>query len=671
MTGSSLTDALRETLVLFEAGGAPLTTAEVAEQLDLGRQSTYERLERLVDHDRLETKTVGANGRVWWQPSTNGHAFTTGRQRNAIDSDLGEVFDRISDGFYALDDELRFRYLNDRAADLLGLDEAVIGTDIRNGNLTKTFENALYDALETQAPVTFEDHHSPWEKWLQIVIYPSESGLSVYSRDITERKRRERELARYETIVETSPIGITIVGSDGEMQFANDRAEEIYGRSKDEINDLSFDDPNWSEVDVDGEPLPDDEKPFLQIMERGEPVLDHLSGVSRPDGERVWISVNGAPVYDDCEEIDSVVFSIEDITDRFERERKLEQYETVVETAHDGIYVLDEERQFELVNESFADLTSFSRTALLGQHVSAVFDGEFASPEAEQWESEATDELPLFEETITAGPNETQTVENRFVFLDEDSQEQQIGVTRDVTQREEYRQQLVESNERLSQFAYAVSHDLQEPLRMVTSYLQLLERRYGDDLDEDADEFIDYAVDGAERMREMIDDLLEYSRVGTQGDPFEPVELNEVINDACTDLQLQIENSDAHIESGSLPQVSGDKGQLCRVFQNVLSNAIEYSGDDPPRIAVSAERDGSKWRISVRDEGIGIDPEKTDRIFEVFQRLHSRDESEGTGIGLALCRRIIERHDGEIWVESEPGEGSTFSFMLSPAHDTE
>ncbi|TYL35841.1 PAS domain-containing sensor histidine kinase [Natronococcus pandeyae] len=648
-----------------------MTTTEVAEQLDLGRRSTYERLERLVDHDRLETKKVGGNGRVWWQPSTNGQAFTDGQERDAVDSDLGEVFDRISDSFCALDQELRFRYLNDHAADLFGLDEAAIGTDIRNENLTETFESALYEALETQEPVTFEDYYPPWDKWFQNVIYPSESGLSVYSRDITDRKRREQELARYETIVETSPIGITIVGSDGELQFANDRAEEIHGRSKDQINDLSFDDSDWAEVDVDGEPLPGDEKPFAQIMKSGEPVFDHLSGVSRPDGERVWISINGAPVYDDCGEIDSVVFTIEEITDRFERERKLEQYETVVETAHDGIYVLDEERRFELTNGSFADLTSFSRTELLGQHASTVFGDEFASIEAEQWESATADDPLTFEETINAGSNETRTVENRFVLLDEGAREQRIGVIRDVTEREEYRQKLEESNERLEQFAYAVSHDLQEPLRMVTSYLQLLERRYGGELDEDAEEFIDYAVDGAERMREMIDDLLDYSRVETQGDPLEPVELNTVIDDVCTDLQLQIEDSDAHIEVASLPQVSGDRGQLRRVFQNLLSNAIEYSGDEPPRVAVSAEQDGSMWRISVYDEGIGIDPDETDRVFEVFQRLHSRDESEGTGIGLALCRRIVERHGGEIWVDSEPGEGSTFSFTLSPAHDHE
>jgi len=761
-----------------------MTTTEVAEQLNLGRQSTYERLERLVDHDRLETKKVGGNGRVWWQPPMNGQAFTKGRERDAVDSDLGGVFDRISNSFFALDEEFRFRYLDDHAADLLGLDEAGIGSDIRDQNITETFESALYEALETQELLTFEDYYPPLDKWLHNAIYPSESGLSVYTRDITERKRRERELARCEEIIETSPIGITIVDSDGKMEFANDRAEDIYGRNKEQINDLSFNDSDWNEVDIDGDPLPDDEKPFPQIMESGEPVFDHISGVFSSAGERVWVSVNGSPVYDGRGEIDSVVFAIEDITDQLERERELEQYETIVETAHDGIYVLDEERRFELVNESFADLTPFSRTELLGQHASMVFANEFASIESEQWENATPDELPLFEETIEAGPNETRTVENRFVLLDESGDEKRVGVVRDiteqkayqrkleeseqryralaenfpngivalfdedfqyiaaggelideigldrekaigqsiyerypddlidevephfkaalegeensfeveyygrnlltytlpittvgddrqgmlviqdVTERREYQRQLEESNERLEQFAYAASHDLQEPLRMVTSYLQLIEDRYGDALDEDGEEFLEFAVDGAERMREMIDGLLEYSRIETRGDPFEPVDLDDVLDHVREDLQMRIDESNAEITTDDLPCVDGDASQLRQVFQNLLSNAIEYSGDEPPQIDISATRDDECWIISVQDNGIGINPDEQERIFEVFQRLHTYEEHSGTGIGLALSRRVVERHGGEIWIDSEPGEGSTFSFTL-------
>ena len=229
---------------------------------------------------------------------------------------------------------------------------------------------------------------------------------------------------------------------------------------------------------------------------------------------------------------------------------------------------------------------------------------------------------------------------------------------------EQIQTELEESNERLEQFAYAASHDLQEPLRMISSYLQLIEDRYANELDEDCQEFIEYAVDGSERMTEMIDGLLEYSRVETQGNPFEPVDLNQVVKDVRKNLEMRFAETEATVEVEQLPRVEGDPSQLQQLFQNLLSNAIEYSGEEPPRIRVSAERDGDEWIVSVQDEGIGIDLDDQERIFEVFQRLHSHEECSGTGIGLALCKRIVERHDGEIWVESEPGEGSTFSFTL-------
>jgi len=199
---------------------------------------------------------------------------------------------------------------------------------------------------------------------------------------------------------------------------------------------------------------------------------------------------------------------------------------------------------------------------------------------------------------------------------------------------------------------------------MVSSYLQLVEDRYGEDLDEDGREFIEFAVDGAERMRAMIEGLLRYSRVETQGDPFEPVDLEKVLADVLDDLAVRVEETDAAITHGSLPTVDGDPNQLRQLVQNLLKNAIEYSGDEPPRVDVTAERQAGEWVVSVRDEGIGIDAENADRVFEVFQRLHSQDEHAGTGIGLALCERIVERHGGDIRVDSEPGEGTTFSFTL-------
>ncbi|WP_237561354.1 ATP-binding protein [Halostella pelagica] len=223
---------------------------------------------------------------------------------------------------------------------------------------------------------------------------------------------------------------------------------------------------------------------------------------------------------------------------------------------------------------------------------------------------------------------------------------------------------LEESNNRLEQFAYAASHDLQEPLRMVSSYLRLIEQRYENELDEEGREFLDFAVNGADWMRAMIEGLLQYSRVETKGEPLTPVDLNEVVADVRDDLDIRLTESDTELEVEELPHVLGDETQLGQVFQNLLDNAITYSGEDSPRIQISAEQNGTECTVSVQDEGIGIDPAEHDRIFDVFHRLQGRDEDDGSGIGLALCERIVERHNGEMWVESTPGEGSTFSITL-------
>jgi light-regulated signal transduction histidine kinase (bacteriophytochrome) len=229
---------------------------------------------------------------------------------------------------------------------------------------------------------------------------------------------------------------------------------------------------------------------------------------------------------------------------------------------------------------------------------------------------------------------------------------------------EETIKRLQQSNDRLKQFAYAASHDLQEPLRMVSSYLQLLENKYKDELDEEAQKYIDFAVDGADRMRAMVNDLLSFSRVEQANSEFEQVDCNRVLDQVTDDLRVQIEENDAEVTVDSLPTVVGDGEQLEQVFCNLVSNAIRYSGDEPPQVEIAVEERTSHWEFSVADNGIGIDPDKTNRIFEVFKRLHHDDEYSGTGIGLSLCQEIVEDHGGYIWVESEPGKGSTFFFTV-------
>jgi PAS domain S-box-containing protein len=228
----------------------------------------------------------------------------------------------------------------------------------------------------------------------------------------------------------------------------------------------------------------------------------------------------------------------------------------------------------------------------------------------------------------------------------------------------EYAENLKRSNEDLERFAYIASHDLQEPLRNVVSFSQLLARRYQGKLEPDADEFIGYIVEGGKRMQDLVHDLLEYSRVNTRGAPFQPTECEEVVDRVMQNLFFTIQESNATIETASLPRVLADPGQLSMVFQNLLTNAIKFRREEPPYIHISAEQSGDMWQFSVRDNGIGIDPAFSNRIFEIFQRLHTRDKYPGTGVGLAIVKKIIERHGGQIWVESEEGKGSTFSFTL-------
>ena len=224
--------------------------------------------------------------------------------------------------------------------------------------------------------------------------------------------------------------------------------------------------------------------------------------------------------------------------------------------------------------------------------------------------------------------------------------------------------ELERSNKELEQFAYVSSHDLQEPLRMVTSFTQLLERRYRNQLDTDADEYIDFIVEGAHRMKYLIDDLLTFSRVSNQTKDFENVDLEIVLNDVLSNLTVSLEESNAIITHDTLPIIMADKSQMGHVFQNLILNAIKFHGSNTPIIDISAHRDEKEWIFAVKDNGIGIEKEYQKQIFEIFKRLHTRNKYPGSGIGLSISKKIIKRHGGHIWVESEPGKGSTFYFTI-------
>ncbi|MFO7604789.1 MAG: ATP-binding protein [Desulfurivibrionaceae bacterium] len=245
------------------------------------------------------------------------------------------------------------------------------------------------------------------------------------------------------------------------------------------------------------------------------------------------------------------------------------------------------------------------------------------------------------------------------------------GTATDITETKRKQEELAQlaerlasSNRELERFAYVASHDLQEPLRSVTGFLGLLKRRYQGKLSPEADEFIEFAVAGASRMQELILDLLRYSRVESQGKPLTAVDSGKTLAQVVVNLQSAIEEAGAKVEAGTLPVIAGDDSQLVQLFQNLVGNAVKFRRDEPPLVRVSAERQEGGWRFAVADNGIGIKPEFRERILQVFQRLHTQQEYPGTGIGLAICKKIVERHGGRIWVESQPGQGTTVYFTL-------
>ena len=308
-----------------------------------------------------------------------------------------------------------------------------------------------------------------------------------------------------------------------------------------------------------------------------------------------------------------------------------------------------------IINSGFTNKTLSKRIAALGKGIAIIGAGDLDYRIA----AEGDDELSA----LAQANNEMASKLKKSYTSMENLQEEVVERKKAEEALTHQTVELKRSNEELQQFAYIASHDLQEPLRMIASYLQLIEKRYKGQLDKDADEFIAFAVEGASRLQDMISGLLAYSRVQTKGKPLEEVNCSEVFGKAISNLKVAIEESGALITADRLPVVIGDPVQLVQVFQNLLSNSIKFRAEGLPRVHVSAEKKGEESVFSVKDNGIGIAPEYRDRIFNIFQRLHGR-EYPGVGIGLSLCRRIVERHGGRIWFESEVGKGTTFYFTI-------
>jgi PAS domain S-box-containing protein len=366
------------------------------------------------------------------------------------------------------------------------------------------------------------------------------------------------------------------------------------------------------------------------------------------------------------------------LTAEGERKESRAKYRGLLEAAPDAIVVVNQAGEIVLLNLQAEKQFGYRRDELVGQQVKNIIPEGFA-------ERLLADDLRSAEDALAQqigtgieliGRRKDGSAFPIEIMLSPLESAEGILVTaaiRDISVRKAAEQHLLQtveelnrSNEELGQFAYIASHDLQEPLRMVASYTQLLSRRYQGRLDTDADEFIAFAVDGATRMQRLIDDLLAYSRVGTKGQDLLETSSEDALRQALLNLRSAIGESGAVVTHDSLPTVLADEMQLVQLFQNLVGNAIKYQDPGVPLVHISAARNGGKsWIFSVQDNGLGIDPLYFEKIFGVFQRLHGRDEFAGTGIGLAICKKIVERHGGNISVESQPGQGSTFRFALA------
>jgi PAS domain S-box-containing protein len=499
-------------------------------------------------------------------------------------------------------------------------------------------------------------------------------GFFEISRDLSESKESE---AKYHGLLEAAPDAMVVVNQSGEIVLLNVQAEKQFGYRRDELLGQKV-----QAIIPEGfaeRLIADRTRTATEALAQQIGTGIELYGL-RKNGTEFPIEIMLSPL-ESAEGI-LVTAAIRDISVRKAAEKHLAQmearYRGLLEAAPDAMVVVNASNEIVLVNVQAEKQFGYRRDELAGQKMRAIIPEGFA----ERLFADAlrSAEAALAQQIGTGielyGRRKDGSEFPIEIMLSPLESAEGILVTaaiRDITTRKTAEAHLLQkveelnrSNEELEQFAYIASHDLQEPLRMVASYTQLLSRRYKGKLDSDADEFISFAVDGASRMQRLIKDLLVYSRVGTKGKDMLEVSSEDALRQSFINLRPAIEESGALVTHDPLPTILADEMQLVQLFQNLVGNAIKYQNPGVPRVHISAANDGgNKWIFSVQDNGIGIESQYFEKIFGVFQRLHKRDEFAGTGIGLAICKKIVERHGGSISVESQPGVGSTFHFSLT------
>lgn len=489
------------------------------------------------------------------------------------------------------------------------------------------------------------------------------AGAVLVFRDITEQKRAETALyeseQRMRLLLDAVGEGIYGLDTDGRVVLVNQTAAQLLGWAPEELVGRKLHEM-IHHTRPDGSPYPAVECPVHATFVSGERHEVKGELFWRRDGSSFPVEYVVTPVLKD-NILAGAVSVFRDVTERLKSEEILRRERNFTRWVIDslpGIFcVITSEGRFDLWNRNLESVSGYDADEISRMDVSTLF---------EHGEKDFIAEGVMDVEIVLVTKDKARIpyyFSGRRTPPAEGSR--LVGMGIDISQRRVMEERLSQSNRDLESFAYVASHDLQEPLRVVTGFVQLLSREYRGKLGADADEYIGFAVDGAHRMQSLIRDLLEFSRVGTQGKPFEEVDIDQAVDEALLNLQPRIEESQAVVTHDPLPTIMADRAQIVRLFQNLVGNAIKYGKPGvPPIIRVGARFAGGGWVFFVRDNGIGIAPQYFDRIFMIFQRLHGRDEYEGTGIGLAVCKKIVERHGGKIWLTSEPGNGATFFFTL-------
>jgi PAS domain S-box-containing protein len=486
--------------------------------------------------------------------------------------------------------------------------------------------------------------------------------------------------ARYRGLLEAAPDAMVVVNSSSEVVLLNAQAEKQFGYQRDELLGQKV-----QKIIPEGfaeRLIADGTRTTAQALAQQIGTGIELKG-RRRDGTEFPIEIMLSPL-ESAEGI-LVTAAIRDITERKRIEGALRQSEERFRLMASGVkdyanIMLDPDGLVVSWNEGAERIKGYQAEEIIGQHFSRFYSVEDIRNATPSFELEQATKNGRFEgEGWRLRKDGSRFLANVVItaLRDEKGRLRGFGkITRDITERRKSEEHLTKtmeelkrSNDELGRFAYVVSHDLQEPLRMVASYTQLLAQRYKGRLDSDADEFIAYAVDGCNRMQGLIQDLLSYSRAGGDGEALRVVSAENALQKALKNLRATIEQSRARVTHDSLPAIMTDGTQLVQVFQNLIGNAVKYRGAETPQVHVSANKDGNEWIFSVRDNGLGIEPQYFEKIFILFQRLHGQKEFEGTGIGLAMCKKIVDRLGGRIWVESQIDQGSTFYFALPAGED--